>query len=93
MNVVRPKSNHLDNNGGNISNLFKAYSSNVEKFDETLSDIFDREYQLFEDRCEQFGINDDHRRIELSTMLCGAARQFYFDFLKSKNLELNDIIT
>lgn len=83
----------MDENGENILDLLNAYSNESNRFDGTVSDIFDCKCQLFEERCEQSELHEYQRRIAFSTMLCGIARQLYFDFLKSNNLELNVLVS
>lgn len=52
----------------------------------------DRKFSIFEERCGQISLSIEDRSRELSIMLCGNARKFYFDVIKNKNLTLGELV-
>lgn len=75
----------------NLTNLFKPYTGDYEKYSGVTKETFDRKYVLFLERCDQSDVTtDDHARA-FSIMLTLNARQYYLDVLRSKNLSLDDL--
>lgn len=74
-----------------LTNLFKAYHSDINRYIGGIKDNSDRKYFIFQERCDQIGVFSDERRKAFSIMLCGNAWQFYFDFLRNKGLPLNEL--
>lgn len=87
-----------DNSGktwrrGSMANLFKAYGGEHDKFSGSTVDNFDRKFMLFVERCDQADIPAEDRHRAFSMMLTGHARQFYFDSVKKKNLDLDGLVS
>lgn len=79
------------NKAGFISNLFKAYTSDSDRYSGTTTDNFERKFMLLLDRCDQAGIKDEDRLTAFSIMLIGAAHTFYYDVLRPQNLKLTEL--
>lgn len=77
---------------GNLSNLFRAYSSDSDRYSGMTTDNFDRKYLLFLDRFDQSDVLFNDRSRAFPIMLNRNACQFYSDSLRSKNFELNDLV-
>lgn len=77
---------------GNLSNLFKAYSSDDDRYSGLTQDNFDRKFVLFEERCDQADLNEDDRQRAFSIMLCKEARQYYLDTLRIQKLPLDELV-
>lgn len=76
---------------GNMANMFKAYGSEVYKYSGSSTDNFERRFMLFLELCEQADISKEDRHRTFSIVLGGSARQYYFDFFKSKKLDLKAV--
>lgn len=63
----------------NLSNFFKAYQNEKDRYRGTTVDNFDRKFAVFNEFCDQAEINDEWVTKIFFIILCGAAGQFYFD--------------
>lgn len=77
---------------GNLSNLFKAYYFDTDRYNGTTKETFERKYTVFVERCDQSDIKDYERRKEFSVMLVGAERQYYLENLREKCLGLEELV-
>lgn len=77
---------------GIVANLLNAYAEEEEKFSGFTTDNFERKYMLFIKRCDQADILEDDEKRAFFIMLNGAARQHYFDPLKSRMLDLEGLV-
>lgn len=75
-------------NRSNMANLFKAYSFDGDCYSILTTDIFGRKFMLFIERCAQADNANKYRCRAFSIMLTGSSKQFYFDSIMSKTLDL-----
>lgn len=68
-----------------------AYTGDNETYSEATRDNFERKFMLFLERCEKGDNLDEDLNRVFPVMLTGNARQFYFDFLKLRNVSLAEL--
>lgn len=74
-----------------LGTLFKAYNNASDCYSGNTEDNFDRKFLLFLERCDQSGIPISERHRAFSIMLSSNARQYYFDHLQNKGLNLEEL--
>lgn len=77
---------------GNVSNIFKAYSTEEEKYSGSFTDNFDRKLVLFQNRFDQIDVPNHNRTRAFSFIQKGDVLQYYFDNSRQNNMSFNDLI-
>lgn len=71
--------------------MFKAYTSDNDLYKGNMKDNLERKFALYLERCDQNNFDNDTRKRGFSIILCGIARQFYFDKLRDKDISLEQL--
>lgn len=77
---------------GSMANLFKAYGNNTDKFNGSNMDSFEQKFMLFVERCDQADIPDGERHRAFLMILIRHARQYYFDALRRRSLDMDGLV-
>lgn len=87
-NRIQGEHNQETSRHSNLSNLFKAYSGNIDCYSGTTTGNLERKFAYFHEKCDQSDIFGEKRKKNFSIMLCSAANQYYFDDFQGKELSL-----
>lgn len=78
----------------NTPHLFNAYSDVGNKYTGDRTEEIDQNFSLFIERCEQDEVEtDEDLRKAFSTVPAGDARKYYFQTLRSRNLDLLSLLS
>eukprot|EP00171_Calliarthron_tuberculosum_P022824 IDg22824t1 len=90
-NPVAPQDTHIGENqevpntsrSHGFLSLMRTYTSSKDKYTGTLIDNFEQKLKVFNERCEQTGVQEHEKALAFSLMLDGTALHYYVDHIKN----------
>ena len=83
LNGVQPHGN-----GRELATLAKLYNSDEYKYKGDLLDSFDYKFTIFADNCQKASLPPEALPQAFSTMLAGAALEYYYTSCRNQNLDI-----